>query len=83
MLPPAKKNGSVDFKDVEINFTADWDRAKISGKLIDFYKLFGSDIFTKERIPEIITRIDKTQIDSKTEEENPKNKNDNGQLGDE
>ena len=83
VLPPAKKNGSVDFKDVEINFTADWDRAKISGKLIDFYKLFGSDNFTKERISEIITRIDKTQTDSKIEEENIKNKNDNGQPGDE
>ncbi len=46
-LPPAKKDSNLNFKDVELCFTADWLRTSISGKVIDFFNLFNSKAFTQ------------------------------------
>lgn len=54
-LPPVKQGEKVDFKDVCITFHNDIQNCEISGKLIDFYNLFSSKDFTKQRPHEIIT----------------------------
>ena len=55
VLPPQKQNENVTFKDAVINFYDEHARTSITGKVDDFYKLFTSGSFTKERAREAIT----------------------------
>ena len=53
-LSPVKKGDDFNFEDVKLAFTADWNRTVISGRVADFFKLFGLENFMKERSNEIV-----------------------------
>ena len=53
-LSPVKRGDDFNFEDVKLAFTADWNRTVISGRVADFFKLFGSENFMKERSNEIV-----------------------------
>jgi hypothetical protein len=72
VLPYVKQGETVSFKDAMLTFSADWDRLKISGKVIDFYRLFGSDPFTSAREKSIITSKQAEVISQTTPEEHAK-----------
>lgn len=54
-VPGLKQNEKKSFKDIKVTFKAARQNAEISGSLDDFYKLFVSESFLKERKEKILT----------------------------
>ncbi len=72
---PGLKQGEVkNYKDIKITFRAERQNAEITGSLDDFYKLFSSDGFTKERKEKIITGdIEILDVGNNEEQDNNQN----------
>ena len=55
-LPPISNDKVTNFEDVQVTFYRDRDDSKVTGSVKDFFEIFSSSFFTKERPEYIITR---------------------------
>ena len=55
-LPPIQNDKESTFEDVQVTFYRDRDDSVVTGSVKDFYEIFSSEFFTKERPSYVITR---------------------------